>query len=735
MKKTKKWFCFTLAILLMFSTLPVGDFVIQSNAEGVPLYKKAILNIDLTKIRSVGCQNGGQACACFSLAYCTTILDDRVHYYSEYNTGTNQENANCNWSLGKFLNDFFPTNKNDAYIEMYKQIVTGNPVAVKVIGSRSKHHYVAVVGVENVANVNSLSSHNFLILDPAVSVFNLENMGGVGYDLKLENNVYQVVRNGTGKTVGLNSIEYISGSNHIEIRYDCHCRLEVTERDKHIMTLPCSNKTDTKSDSVEAVAKGDKLEAIELIFNSQDNYWYKVISEKTGKTGYIYAGNVKWIAHKTTDITGPGISVPANHTQGKAYPLSGSVTASNSELTKVSVYIYPGTKTSGTSETGYSQSVSGKSFSLGGSTIDKNTVFNILGVGQHTYVVKASCKYYYATSGTKKDIKTVENVLVYKQSFNVISGSSTPSVQHPTTIIYPTNGGIYKIASGVGNNMYLDFACTNKNVQIYENCDNHSDPNFVISQYFRLTHVGDGWYTIINIGNGKAMDIEGAVAGSGINIHQWETIDYDAQFFRFYDAGNGYCYIKSKLGNYVDVQNADNVNNTNVWTYTFNGSNAQQWQLISHKHSYTSKVIEPATCTKNGVKEYTCSGCLTSYRENIPAKGHSFGKWLPILFLSNTNEVKQAQTCSTCNHVQEQTVAVMMGDINGDRQVSVADARLVLRKAVGLESFSEVQTKLADVDFDKKVTVADARCILRASVGLEKLNNNGSIADAPIVVI
>ena len=336
-------------------------------------------------------------------------------------------------------------------------------------------------------------------------------------------------------------------------------------------------------------------------------------------------------------------------------------------------------------------------------------------------------------SSSRNTIASFSNpleIFYYKANSN-----STPSVQEPTKIVYPTDGGIYKIASGVGNNMYMDYALSNDNVQIFEDGDSNSDPSWVKSQYFKLTHAGDGWYTIVNVGNGKAVDVYDANPASGTNIWQYESNGSNAQQFRFYDAGNGYCYIKSKLGCYVDVQNGDNINRANVWTYTFNGSNAQQWQLISHKHSYTSKVIEPATCTKNGVKEYTCSGCLTSYRENIPAKGHSFGKWLPILFLSNTNEVKQAQTCSTCNHVQEQTVSVMMGDINGDRQVSVADARLVLRKAVGLESFSEVQTKLADVDFDKKVTVADARCILRASVGLEKLNNNGSIADAPIVVI
>ena len=41
-------------------------------------------------------------------------------------------------------------------------------------------------------------------------------------------------------------------------------------------------------------------------------------------------------------------------------------------------------------------------------------------------------------------------------------------------------------------------------------------------------------------------------------------------------------------------------------------------------HSYTSKITTAATCTSNGVKTYTCTGCNTSYTEVIPATGHSY---------------------------------------------------------------------------------------------------------------
>lgn len=65
--------------------------------------------------------------------------------------------------------------------------------------------------------------------------------------------------------------------------------------------------------------------------------------------------------------------------------------------------------------------------------------------------------------------------------------------------------------------------------------------------------------------------------------------------------------------------------------------------------------------------------------------------------------------------------AAVMGDANGDNDVTAADARIALRCAVGLEKVSAETEKLIDVNGDKAITAADARLILRAAVGLENL--------------
>lgn len=64
-------------------------------------------------------------------------------------------------------------------------------------------------------------------------------------------------------------------------------------------------------------------------------------------------------------------------------------------------------------------------------------------------------------------------------------------------------------------------------------------------------------------------------------------------------------------------------------------------------------------------------------------------------------------------------IIIDLGDIDGDGKVTAADARLVLRRAANLISFTADQDWLADVDDDGKVTAADARIILRVAAGLE----------------
>ena len=64
-----------------------------------------------------------------------------------------------------------------------------------------------------------------------------------------------------------------------------------------------------------------------------------------------------------------------------------------------------------------------------------------------------------------------------------------------------------------------------------------------------------------------------------------------------------------------------------------------------------------------------------------------------------------------------------VGDVDGDGNITSADALLVLRKSVKLETFTDEQITAADVNKDGEINSADALFILRKSV---KLTDNGT---------
>gem|GEM_PF-1907478 len=61
---------------------------------------------------------------------------------------------------------------------------------------------------------------------------------------------------------------------------------------------------------------------------------------------------------------------------------------------------------------------------------------------------------------------------------------------------------------------------------------------------------------------------------------------------------------------------------------------------------------------------------------------------------------------------------VVLGDLNGDGQVSVADVTIALQIAVGLKTPTPAQLQAGDLNHEGKITIADVTRILRYAVGL-----------------
>lgn len=98
------------------------------------------------------------------------------------------------------------------------------------------------------------------------------------------------------------------------------------------------------------------------------------------------------------------------------------------------------------------------------------------------------------------------------------------------------------------------------------------------------------------------------------------------------------------------------------------------------------------------------------------------------LFNSDGTEAKDSDTVKTGMKVKlivngtvvDEADVIVLGDVDCDGNVSVGDARLALRQAVGLEEMSGARLAAAQLtDGKSAVSVGDARLILRAAVALD----------------
>lgn len=60
-----------------------------------------------------------------------------------------------------------------------------------------------------------------------------------------------------------------------------------------------------------------------------------------------------------------------------------------------------------------------------------------------------------------------------------------------------------------------------------------------------------------------------------------------------------------------------------------------------------------------------------------------------------------------------------LGDANMDNNISIADARMILRAIAGLTELDDKQAFAADVNQDGKISIADAKQVLRVVAGLD----------------
>lgn len=78
---------------------------------------------------------------------------------------------------------------------------------------------------------------------------------------------------------------------------------------------------------------------------------------------------------------------------------------------------------------------------------------------------------------------------------------------------------------------------------------------------------------------------------------------------------------------------------------------------VIHDHSWDAgKVTKSATCTKDGEKTYTCSGCGETKTEAIKATGHKMGAWKTVASVTTQKAGRQERSCTVCNYKETRSI-------------------------------------------------------------------------------
>lgn len=119
------------------------------------------------------------------------------------------------------------------------------------------------------------------------------------------------------------------------------------------------------------------------------------------------------------------------------------------------------------------------------------------------------------------------------------------------------------------------------------------------------------------------------------------------------------------------------------------------------KHTWRlESELEPPTCQKEGRGIYVCTVCAAAEEQPIPTVGHDYSA--------------PDGTCKYCGEKPD----VTRGDVNGDGNVSLADAILTLQRSLDLNMTDTFIEEVADMNGDGTITLADAIIILQISLDI-----------------
>lgn len=187
---------------------------------------------------------------------------------------------------------------------------------------------------------------------------------------------------------------------------------------------------------------------------------------------------------------------------------------------------------------------------------------------------------------------------------------------------------VYTIHSAWDDNQVLDIAGDSKelraNIQLYHLLNN-------TVQQFNVVKIGDS-YCLRNIYADLWLDIH-LPYKDWANVQLWQSNTSIEEKWTFEDAGNGYVFIRSNTGYYLDVQGDVAKDHANIQIYHFVGNNSQRWKF--KKIVTESEIVDNHEWQQIGLNDvYICKNCDAIKVDDIVLKK---GEIVPTRDLANNH--------------------------------------------------------------------------------------------------
>jgi GH24 family phage-related lysozyme (muramidase) len=201
---------------------------------------------------------------------------------------------------------------------------------------------------------------------------------------------------------------------------------------------------------------------------------------------------------------------------------------------------------------------------------------------------------------------SVKRIFSFLLIFSLIAACVVVTANAAYYVIWPEEG--YYIIKPAANSGYaLDVkgggnAAKKTAIQLYET--NGTDAQVF---YLECVNRNEGWYLIRHVRTGYVLNV---VNGEGKNdgrLWLYHNDNTDACYFRFADAGNGYCLIQAKVagGKYIiDLDNARCFNEAIIHLWSLHGGLSAQWQLV--KTGANKSYSDQMSISQSGI-DFLCS--------------------------------------------------------------------------------------------------------------------------------